>query len=242
MLKKLDECDSTARQAPAAIDARTVWPFGMPAPRRVKTRPILIDAAACFIATSLGSLSPQALSLLDLTPTRTISDRVDAGSGKFTDRVLIGGLQPLSWDDPATSRAPALMRAPAPDFADETPAAPAARAVVVKTAGEPAVTATPARSVREAVVKRPDKSPETKTPEIKAAEAVPAPPPAPEVRPAAEPAPAPEAKAQAGESGLLSAFSPASLSTRLAPVGQKVANGAKSLGGVVAGGLSWIGY
>lgn len=225
MQKKLDDSAVTAN--PRQIGSGPfVGPFHGHGVTPARSRSILIDAAACFIATALGSLSPQALSLLELAPAQQLAASVDPEGGKFTERVLIGGLQSLSWEDSKASLTPAFTTVPTLPGAEEAPAFVSRKTV-----------AAPARPVKEPVVKKPEKAPEAKL-----AEALPVSLPAPAPRPASETVVTAEPKPEAAEQGVLSALTPSNLSSKVAPVGQKVWSGAKSLGGVVASGLSWIGY
>lgn len=176
------------------------------------------------MATALGALAPQALNLLDLAPNKTVVANVDPESGKFIDRILVGGLQSLSWDDRNMPPPPAFLSAPT---------LPAAVAETIEDAPRKTV-AVAAKPVKEAqLVKKAEKAPE------KAAEA---PTPTPPVRVAAA-VPAPDSKPEPADEGLFAALTPANVSSKLAPVGQRVWSGARSFGGsVVAGGLSWLGY
>lgn len=176
------------------------------------------------MATALGSLAPQAINLLDLAPNKPVVANVDPESGKFIDRILVGGLQSLSWDDRNMPPPPAFLSAPT---------LPAAVAETIEDAPRKTV-AVAAKPVKEAqLVKKAEKAPE------KAAEA---PTPTPPVRVAAA-IPAPDSKPEPVDEGLFAALTPANVSTKLAPVGQRVWSGARSFGGsVVAGGLSWLGY
>lgn len=183
------------------------------------------------MATALGSLAPQALNLLDLAPDKPAVANVDPESGKFIDRILVGGLQSLSWDDKNMPPPPAFLSAPT---------LPAAVAETIEDAPRKTLAAA-SKPVKEAqLVKKAEKAPE------KAVEATPPTPPTPPVRVAAAiPAPdsKPEPKPEPVDEGLFVALTPSSVSSKLAPVGQRVWSGARSLGGsVVAGGLSWLGY
>lgn len=222
MQKKLDECaDSIRADKPRriVIEAPRVVPFSLPAPAHPRPRSIYVEAAVCFFATALGSLSPQALSLFDLAPHKAVLGRVDPQSGKFLDRVLVGGLQPISFDDADAAPAPAFTAMQ--PLASEAPAYAARQKPVA------------ARPAKEAVMKRAEKPAAAPHP----AEAAPVPAPHAEMDAAA-----PEARPEPAEQGVLAALTPASLSAKLAPVGQKVVSGAKSLGGAVASGLGWLGY
>lgn len=176
------------------------------------------------MATALGSLAPQALNLLDLAPNKPVMANIDPESGKFIDRILVGGLQSLSWDDKNMPPPPAFLSAPT---------LPAAVAETIEDAPRKTVAAAAAKPVKEApLVKKAEKVPE------RAVEPTPTPP----VRVAAN-IPAPDSKPEPADEGLLAALTPANVSSKLAPVGQRVWSGARSLGGsVVAGGLSWLGY
>jgi hypothetical protein len=222
--------DKSRRRSP--VEAPCVEPFQLPRPAHARPRPVAIDAAACFLATALGSLAPQALSLFDLAPATAVVGSVVPADGKFTDRVLIGGLQTLNWDAPATAT-PAFVKAPAPTVAATEPA-PA------RTVPTP-----PARPARDLAQRRPDKAPEPRLAEASAPAPVPVPfpaaTPADAPRPSAEPVT--EAKPAApAEHGPLAVLAPAGLTSRLAPIGEKMVNGAKAVGGAVASGLAWIGY
>jgi hypothetical protein len=214
------------------IAAPSVEPFHLPRPAHPRTRPVAIDAAVCFLATALGSLSPQALDILDLAPAKAVLGHVDPESGKFTDRILIGGLQPLSWNEPTETK-PAFIKVTAPVSVAEAPVAAAPRAIPVP----------PAKPVRELAQRKPEKAPESKL-----VTAAPAPVAAPLVVAApVEPKPAPETVTEtkptpAPEPGVLSALSPSGFGARLAPVGEKMVNGAKAVSGAVTSGLAWIGY
>ncbi|BDV34586.1 hypothetical protein [Methylocystis iwaonis] len=215
--------DSAAERR-AAEDAPSIVRVSLRRPAETRSRAIFLDAAVCFMAAVVGSLAPQALNLLDLAPDKPVVANVDPESGKFIDRILVGGLQPLSWDDRKTPPPPAFLSAPA---------LPAAVAETIEDAPRKVVAAV-SKPVKEAQsVKKAERAPE------KAAEAAPTTP----VRVAAVDASAPNAKPEPVEEGLFAALTPSSVSTKLAPVGQRMWSGARSLGGsVVAGGLSWLGY
>jgi hypothetical protein len=226
--------DKSRRRSP--VEAPCVEPFHLPRAGHARPRPVAIDAMACFLATALGSLAPQALSLFDLAPATAVVGAVVPADGKFTDRVLIGGLQTLNWDAPATAT-PAFVKAPAPTVAATEPAP--ARAIPTP----------PARPARDLAQRRPDKAPEPRLAEASAPAPVPAATPASPsaatpadaTRPGAEPVA--EAKPAApAEHGPLAVLAPAGLTSRLAPIGEKMVNGAKAVGGAVASGLAWIGY
>lgn len=212
-----------ASERQAAEDVPLVARFSLPRPAAARSRSIFLDAAVCFLATALGSLAPQALNWLDLAPNKPVVANVDPESGKFIDRILVGGLQSLSWDDKNMPAPPAFLSAPT---------LPAAVAETIEDAPRKTVAAAAAKPVKEAqVVKKAEKTPE------KAVEA-----PMPPVRVAAA-IPAPDSKPEPVDEGLFAALTPSSVSSKLAPVGQRVWSGARSLGGsVVAGGLSWLGY
>lgn len=175
------------------------------------------------MATALGSLAPQALNLFDLAPEKPITAHIDPQTGKFIDRILVGGLQPLSWEDKNLPPSPAFLSAPAlPSIVEEpiedTP---------------PKTLAAAPRPVKEAAIfKKAEKAPP------KSVDGAPTPP----ARVAVELS-APDSRLEPVEQGLFAALTPANVSSKLAPVGQRVWSGARSLGGsVVAGGLSWLGY
>jgi hypothetical protein len=219
MLGKFDE---KARLRRISVLAPSATPFAAQHGVQVRSRSILTDAAACFVATALGSLSPQALSLFDVAPTKPVAVNVDPESGKFTDRVLIGGLRPLSWEEGAkVAPAPAFTTAPAlPDDAEEAAEL------------HPKAGVTAAKPVRDAAPKKPERTPEVKAPEAPTA-------PAPVAMAASEPA-APEAKSEGqGSQSALASLTPSAVSAKVA---EKVWSGAKSVGGAVSGGLSWLGY
>lgn len=219
MLGKFDE---KARLRRISALAPSVAPFAAHHGPQVRSRSILIDAAACFVATALGSLSPQALSLFDIAPTKPIAANADPESGKFTDRVLIGGLRPISWEDGAkVAPAPAFTTAPAlPNETEEASELHPKAGVGL------------AKPVRDAAPRKPDRAPEAKAPEA-------APTPAPAAMAASEPA-APETKPEGqGSQSVLASLTPSAVSAKVA---EKVWSGAKSVGGAVSGGLSWLGY
>jgi hypothetical protein len=172
-----------------------------------------VDAAACFLATALGSLSPQALGLFDFAPTALTVGRPDAQEGKFTDRVLVGGLAPLSWEESRpVPPVPAFLHAswPGPEVAGEPPRQIAAAARPVAREPAPRRIEKPSEPVPQPAVAEPSRAPET--------------------RPESEP-------------GMLAALTPSGLSAKLATAGQKAWGGARSLGGAaISGGLSWLGY
>jgi hypothetical protein len=207
--------DAGASQDWTAIEPPSANSLSARSRIRARSRSILLDAAICFIATALGSLSPQALGLLDLTPARPIAVNLEPDSGKFTDRVLVGGLRPISWEKAEIAPAPAFLAAPQPTIED---------------GGAPALdrigATTPAKPAKEVGARRAERAAETV-----------APPPAPVVNESV----APETKA-AAEQGAFAALTPANVSSKLAPFGQKIWSGAKSLGGAVTSGLSWFGY
>lgn len=212
---KKSEVDATPRrvivQAPsaAACSAHQPGPGGL--------RSLVADAVLCFFATALGSLAPQALNLLDFAPQKPLAFHIDPQSGKFTDRILVGGLRPLSWDDESARPAPAFLVAPAPPSVVDLRREEAPRqAAAIK----PAKEATTGRRVEKAIEK--------------AAPATPAPP----IRHGVEPVVS-EARSEAADEGMLT---PSSVSSKLAPVGQKLWSGAKSLGDAMIGSLSWLGY
>jgi hypothetical protein len=146
------------------------------------------------------------------------SDEVEGG--KFVDRIMIGGLQPISFES---------SKAPPPAFT--TIALPPSAADAREMAG-PAVQKaaiappTPARPL----AKKSEKIAETKP-------ASPAPPAAAETLASAD-SRRQEAPAEAGD---LAALTPSSLSSKLAPLGQKVWGGAKSVGSALNSGLGWFG-
>ncbi len=197
----------------------SVAPFWAHGGAETKRRSVASEAAACFFATALGSLSPQALSLLDLTPTRQPTVSASAETSKFTDRVLIGGLRSISWEDaPVTAPAFTTVQAvPGPAVRDEAPARPSSAPV-------------------RAAARKAEKSAETKIVDQVAATRAPESEATP---PAATREPRPEATEQGGA---LSALTPSTVSSKLAPIGQMVAGGARTVGSAVAGGLSWLGY
>ena len=219
MQRKLDESSPPPVPRGRAI-VPSVSPFAAPAAVQVRSRSILIDAAACFVATSLGSLAPQAFDLLE-PPRHVISANVDPASGKILDRVLIGGLQPFAGEEERVAPPPRFLAYPA--------LASAAAANDAPSETHPAQAR--ASSDRSATAAR-------RSPEMRVADTV----PTPETRPA-DVAAAPESARPAEtaeQGGLLSALTPSGLSSKLAPVGQKVWSGAKSVAGVVAGGFSWF--
>jgi hypothetical protein len=219
MLGKIDQKSRTRR---VSFDPPSAAPFAAHSGVHVRSRSILIDAAACFVATALGSLSPQALSFFDFDSARPLASNVDPESGKFTDRVLIGGLRPISWEDSAKAPPPPAFTAVALRGGAETPADLPPKAGLA--AAKPTKEATPKKLER--------------APEPKIADAAPAP-----LETAARPPAAAEPKSE-GQSvsvsqGLLAALTPLSVSAKVA---EKVWTGAKSVGGAVSGGLSWLGY
>jgi hypothetical protein len=175
---------------------------------------------ACFVATALGSLTPQALTFLEPAPIRHGVGFVDQAGGKFADRVLIGGLQPISWE-PAKAPPPAFTTFATPPSAAEArdEEKPAIRKI-----------ATAAQTLARPPVKKSEKTGET-TP-------VDAAPPA-----ASETAAAVESNhpSEPADQGILAALTPSSLSSKLAPLGQKVWGGAKSVGSALNAGLGWFG-
>jgi hypothetical protein len=184
------------------------------------SRAVLTDAAACFLATALGSLTPQALTFLEPAPVRHVVASDDVEGGKFVDRILIGGLQPISFE---------LSKAPPPVFT--TIALPPSAADAQEDA-RPAVQkvaiATPA--LARPLAKRSEKIAETKP-------ASAAPPAATETLASAD---SRQQEAPA-EAGVLAALTPSSLSSKLAPLGRKVWGGAKSVGNALNAGLGWFG-
>lgn len=213
-----------AAKRQAAEDVPLIARFSLPRPAETRSRSIFIDAAVCFMATALGALAPQALNLLDLAPNKTVVANVDPESGKFIDRILVGGLQSLSWDDRNMPPPPAFLSAP-------TLSAAVAETIEDAPRKNVAVAAKPVKEAQ--LVKKAEKAPE---------KAVEAPTPTPPVRVAAA-VPAPDSKPEPVDEGLFAALTPANVSSKLAPVGQRVWSGARSFSGsVVAGGLSWLGY
>ncbi len=222
MENKLAESVRRPAPRPIMIEAPTVVPFSIHSPvRHVRSRPILIDAAACFIATAMGSLSPQALSLMDLAPPKSVVANVDPESGKFIDRILVGGLQPLSWEESEVASAPAFTTVPPLPAGEARAYAAPQKAAPLK--------------AKDAVVKKPEKLVASRTPDAAQIPAAAAPHPDMDAL-------ATETKPEPSEQGVLAALTPASLSAKLVPVGQKVWGGAKSVGGAVSSGLSWLGY
>ncbi|WP_442753763.1 hypothetical protein ACNHKD_12230 [Methylocystis sp. JAN1] len=221
MLGKFDE-KARSRRVSAVTPA--VAPFPAHRALQAKSRSILTDAVACFVATALGSLSPQALSLVDFTSTEPVAVNVDPESGKFTDRVLIGRLQPLSWEDGAEVAPPPAFAA-APSFSGDAGAS-------ADLPPKPSLAA--ARPARDGAPKRIERAPEPKT-----AEAAALPTPAS----AANESAAPEARAEGqglpGSQGVLASLTPSSVSAKVA---EKIWSGAKSVGGVVSDRLGWLGY
>jgi hypothetical protein len=234
MQKRLeDQASGRIKIAPPSVE-----PFHLPRPAHPRSRPVAIDAAVCFLATALGSLSPQALDILDLAPSKAVLGHVDPESGKFTDRILIGGLQSLSWNE-AVAAKPAFTKVSAPAGAAESAASAPPAPVVSPPRAAPVP---PAKPVRELAQRRPEKAPEPKV-----ATAAPPPAPVPAAAPVAEPKAVLDAVAEAkpataSEHGVLSALAPTALTSRLAPVGEKMINGARAIGGAVTSGLAWIGY
>ncbi|QGM98856.1 hypothetical protein [Methylocystis parvus] len=197
----------------------SVAPFSARHALQTKSRSILVHAAACFFATALGSLSPMALDLFDGTLTTSVAANVDPESGKFTDRILIGGLHPISWDEDAkVAPAPAFTMVP---ILSDNAEPSRARVALVS-----------ARSLKEPGVRRIDRGPEAKSLETTAAPIV-----------ASEPAPEPKAE-KIEERGALAALTPSVLSAKVlsAKVSEKAWAGVKSVGGAVTSGLSWLGY
>ncbi len=217
MGKKLED-GATARRV--VVQVPSVASFSAHRPGR-GSRSLLTDAAVCFIATALGSLSPQALNLLDLAPEKPLAFNVDPQSGKFTDRILVGGLRPLSWEERGAPPAPAFLAAPTPQNAVDPGEEAAGQGVAA--ALKPHKETASSRKIEKGFEK--------------VAEAA----PAPSIRPVAEPV-LTQARSEAAEEGVSSALTPTNLSTKLAPVGQKLWGGAKRLGDAVTGGLSWFGY
>jgi hypothetical protein len=244
MAKKLSESAANAGTQRIFIAAPSVAPFAARHPIPAKSRPILLDAMACFLATAMGSLAPQAVTLFDPAPRKPLVGAVDSASGKFVDRVLIGGLRPLSFEDSKVSPPPAFtIAAPRPDSVLAREEAK----LVVRNVAAPA----PARAAKELSPRKPEK-----TAELKPAETMPlaatasAPLAAPLATPLAAPtaAPFPAGAAETNrqrepeEQGALAALTPANLSSKLGPLGQKVIGGAKAIGGAVASGFGWLGY
>lgn len=219
----LGRFDEKARLRRISVLAPSVTSFSAQHGARVGSRSILTNAAACFIAAALGSLSPQALSLFDFTSTRPVTSNIDTESGKFTDRVLIGGLRPLSWEDGArVAPAPAFTTAPAlPEDAEEAAEFHPKTGVAL------------AMPVRDAAPRKPERAPDVKTPDVAAA-------PAPAATAASEPAPPPETKAEGR--GFQSVFASLTPSSASAKVAEKVWSGAKSVSSALSGGLNWLGY
>lgn len=207
MLDEFTKANRIDRQSPH------VAPFSAHRRLQARSRSMLVDAAACFVATALGSLSPQALSLFDFPVNRPVVVNIDPASGKFTDRVLIGGLRPIAWEEDAK-----VAPAPVFTFAPKLQEAEAAPGAYVKAAA-------PARPARETAPKK------EKTFETKAAEAP--------TQPVAASAPAVVAEQKAEDQGVLATLTPSSVSVKLV---QKAWDGVKSAGGAVTSGLSWLGY
>ncbi len=184
---------------------------------RAKSHSILMNAAACFVATALGSLVPQAPDLFDFAANKPVAANVDPESGKFTDRVLVGGLQPIAWEeDAAVAPAPAFTTMPILPGSAEAPAPASPR---------PRAEVAPAKPSKEPAPKRTERAPEPRS-----AEATRSPSPA-----ASETVP--ESKLE--EPGVLASLTPSVVSAKLA---QKVWSGARSVGSAVSGGLNWLGY
>lgn len=218
MGKKLEDGATTRR---VVVQVPSVAPISAHHPGQGGSRSLFTDATVCFIATALGSLSPQALNLLDLAPEKPLAFNIDPQSGKFIDRILVGGLRPLSWEEESAP--------PTPAFLSSTPQS------AVHLTGEEAprqVAAASVKLARETATSRKiEKGSE------KVGDATPAPP----IRPVAEPV-LTQVRSEATEEGMAPALTPSSLSTKLAPVGQKLWSGAKRLGDALTGGVSWLGY
>lgn len=210
---KIDQA-KLSRVNPA--NAPFVAPFSAHHMHQTKSRSILIDAAACFFATALGSLSPLALGLFDIGSTKPVVMQVDPQSGKFTDRILIGGLQPITWEEDAkVAPAPAFTTAPALPAGVETAAPPAKIALAS------------GKTAREPVSRRNERAPEAKSAETAMAPTAPS-----------EPASDPKSE-RTEERSVLAALTPSALSAK---VSEKAWAGVRSVSGVVTGGLSWLGY
>jgi hypothetical protein len=203
------------------IEATSATPYAARHSGQPKPRSILTDAAACFVATALGSLTPQALTFLEPAPTRHSVGVVEQSGGKFADRVLIGGLRPISWE-PAQAPPPAFTTFATPPSAAEAreDEKPAIRKIATAASG----------------LARPPVKKSEKTGEATPADAAPL--------AASEAAAVGESNrpSEPADQGLLAALTPSSLSSKLVPLGQKVWSGAKSVGSALDAGVGWFGY
>jgi hypothetical protein len=190
-------------------------PFSAHRVIRAKSRSILMNAVACFVATALGSLVPHAPDLFEAVASKPLSANVDPESGKFTDRVLVGGLQPIAWEeDRAVAPAPAFAMMPILPGSAESAAFSHPKAAIA-----------PTKPLKETAPKRAERAAESRS-----AEAIPAPSPV---------ASGPALEPKSEEPGVLASLTPSAVSAKLA---QKVWSGARSVGSAVSGGLSWLGY
>lgn len=177
-----------------------------------RSRRLLVDAAVCFVATSLVAFLPpqwkngEALKEMVFT--------TDPVSGKIVDRLLS--------EEPERDGAARISAAPAPAVFAVFP-----RERIFDWSNEvaPVTTETrPVKSTKVAALRKP--SPETRNP----VESTPRTPPTKNAEPVAQTM---GESADQPERSLLAKFDPTGLSSKLAPLRQKAWNGATSLTGAV---------
>ncbi|MGD9657707.1 MAG: hypothetical protein AB7U61_08730, partial [Methylocystis sp.] len=177
-----------------------------------RSRRLLVDAAVCFVATSLfAALPPQWKSGEAL---KEITFTTDPVSGKIIDRLLS--------EDPVRDVAERNSVAPAPAVFTVYP-----REHIYDWSNPIAPVATetrPAKPMKVAASRKP--SPETRNP----VESTPRTPPTKNAEPVAQM----DESADQPERSLLAKFDPTGLPSKLAPHGQKLWNGATTLTGAVS--------
>ncbi len=178
-----------------------------------RSRRLLVDAAVCFVATSLLAVLPPQWKNGDALKEMVFT--TDPVSGKIIDRILSEGTGQASMERETAAPGPALFAV-----------YPQARISgwSAKAAAEQTETP-PVKPTKAAALRKP--SQETRNP----VESTPMTPPTNNAEPVAQ---ITGESADQPERSLLARLDPTGLSSRLAPLGQKAWNGATSLTGAVS--------
>lgn len=200
-----------------------------------RSRRILIDAAAFFIATSLLAFVPQDWKVDGFVPAQEFASKTDPVSGKFLERVETPGANlPASEGNRIAPIMANFVAQPNLGTMSDMPKDMANKGMANNERPAEKPTAAVARPPKAVTSKKQERASETKS-LVKAAT-----PSKPAKETVDAPASAQEARQQPedSEQNLLTKLNPASLASKLPSVGQKALNSAATLGGALS---DWVG-
>ncbi len=195
-----------------------------------RSRRILIDAAACFIATSLLAFVPQDWKVDGFIPSQEFASKTDPVSGKFLDRVETPRANLSTFEE--RRMAPIMANLVAQPNLGIMSDLPKDAPIIERAAEKP--TAAVARPTKAVASKKQERVSETKS----LIEATTPPKPAKATLDAPASVQETQQKPEDLEQNLLAKLNPTSLASKLPSVGQKALNGAAALGGALS---DWVG-